>query len=145
MADLAPLDTDITLDQLNIDPFPIYKRLRANTPVLRVKSVNRTVLTKAADTKHVKSNPEIFSSDDPNTPMRRAFQSHTLMRKDGEAHMRERMAMAPAFGAKVIQNDWMPQYVKVAEDYVAQLPKGEVVDFFNAVGFLARPTPSVAR
>ncbi|OAN75260.1 cytochrome [Sulfitobacter sp. EhC04] len=130
MPTLAPLDESITLAQLDRDPYPIYRRLRAEAPVLRVKSAGRTLLTKAEDTKYVKDNPEIFSSDDPNTPMKRAFWSHTLMRKDGEDHKRERMAMAPAFSPKVIKNDWMPQYVKIAEEYVARLPRGEIVDIF---------------
>ena len=103
MSDLAPLDESITLQQLDEDPYPIYQRLRNEAPVLRVKATERTMLTKAEDTKYVKDNPELFSSDDPNTPMKRAFQAHTLMRKDGEAHMRERMAMAPAFSPKVIR------------------------------------------
>ena len=102
MSDLAPLDDSITLQQLDEDPYPIYQRLRNEAPVLRVKATGRTMLTKAEDTKYVKDNPELFSSDDPNTPMKRAFQAHTLMRKDGEAHLRERMAMAPAFSPKVI-------------------------------------------
>lgn len=131
MVQTAPVDTEITLDQLNIDPFPIYRRLRSQAPVCRVKSAGRTLLTKAEDTKYVKDNPEIFSSDDPNTPMKRAFWAHTLMRKDGEAHRRERMAMAPAFAPKVITQEWMPQYQKIAEAYVARLPKGEVVDLFE--------------
>ncbi|RYH03795.1 cytochrome P450 [Salipiger sp. IMCC34102] len=131
MADLAPINDHITLDQLDVDPFPIYRRLRAESPVVRVTSVGRTLLTKAADTKYVKDNPELFSSDDPNTPMKRAFWAHTLMRKDGEAHKRERMAMAPAFAPKVITNEWMPRYAKIAEEYVARLPKGEVVDLFH--------------
>lgn len=130
MSDLPPLDESITLDQLNVDPFPIYRRLRRDAPVIRVKAAGRTFLTKAVDTKYVKDNPELFSSDDPNTPMKRAFWAHTLMRKDGEAHRRERMAMAAAFAAKVIRDDWMPQYQKVAEAYVARLPRGEVVDLF---------------
>jgi hypothetical protein len=130
MAELAPLDTRITLDQLDRDPFPIYRRLRAEAPVLRVQSAGRTLLTRAADTRYVKDNPEIFSSDDPNTPMRRAFRAHTLMRKDGEAHRRERMAMAPAFAAKVIRDDWMPQYERIARDYIDRLPRGEIVDLF---------------
>ncbi|WP_121066573.1 cytochrome P450 [Chachezhania antarctica] len=130
MAELAPLDETITLEDLDRDPFPIYRRLRAEAPVCRVKAAGRTLLTKAADTKYVKDHPEIFSSDDPNTPMKRAFWAHTLMRKDGEAHLRERMAMAPAFAPKVIQTEWMPRYQKIAEDYVARLPKGEVVDLF---------------
>lgn len=130
---LAPLDDAITLQQLDQDPYPIYKRLRSETPVLRVKSVGRTLLTKAEDTKYVKDNPVIFSSNDPNTPMKRAFQAHTLMRKDGDDHMRERMAMAPAFSAKAIKYDWMPQYEKAAKEYVDRLPKGEVVDLFAAL------------
>jgi cytochrome P450 len=131
MTKQAPLDDQITLDQLDRDPFPIYRRLRTEAPVLRVKSAGRTLLTKATDTKYVKDNPEIFSSDDPNTPMKRAFRAHTLMRKDGEEHRRERMAMAPAFAARVIQNDWMPRYEEIARDYVGRLPRGEVVDLFS--------------
>ena len=73
MASPAPFDEKITLDQLNTDPFPIYRRLRAEAPVLKVKAVGRTLLTKAEDTKYVKDNPKTFSSDDPNTPMKRAF------------------------------------------------------------------------
>ncbi|WP_316014464.1 cytochrome P450 [Roseobacter sp. HKCCA0434] len=133
MAELAPLDETITLDQLDRDPFPIYRRLRAEAPVCRVKAAGRTFLTKAADTKYVKDNPALFSSDDPNTPMKRAFWSHTLMRKDGEEHLRERGAMAPAFGPRVIRDDWVPAYTKVAEKYVARLPRGEVVDLFPAL------------
>ena len=130
MTRLAPLDETITLDQLNREPFPIYRRLRREAPVLRVKAAGRTFLTKAADTKYVKDNPRLFSSDDPNTPMKRAFWAHTLMRKDGESHLRERMTMAPAFAPKVMQNEWIPQYRRIAEDYVARLPRGEVVDLF---------------
>jgi len=133
LTDLAPFDESVTLDALNLDPFPIYRRLRAEAPVCRIKSAGRTFLTKAADTKYVKDNPELFSSDDPNTPMKRAFGAHTLMRKDGDAHLRERMAMTPAFAPRVIQNEWMPQYRKIAEDYVARLPRGEVVDIFHVL------------
>ena len=133
MVDLAPLDEEITLQQLDEDPYPIYQRLRRDAPVLRVKATGRTLLTKAEDTKYVKDNPALFSSNDPNTPMKWAFQAHTLMRKDGDDHMRERMAMAPAFSPKVIRTDWMPQYMRVAEEYVSRLPRGETVDLFPAL------------
>ena len=122
---LPPQDDEISIADLVNDPYPIYRRLRAETPVLRVKSVGRTMLTKAGDTRHVKENPELFSSNDPNTPMKRAFRAHTLMRKDGEAHRRERMAMAMAFGAKVIQENWIPAYRKIAATYLDRLPAGE--------------------
>ncbi len=133
MSKPAPLDKTLTLAALDRDPFPIYRRLRAEAPVLRVKALGRTLLTKAADTRYVKDTPDLFSSDDPNTPMKRAFQAHTLMRKDGAAHARERMAMAPAFAPSVITKEWMPRYEQIAAEYVARLPRGEVVDLFAAL------------
>lgn len=129
----APENTEITLAQLDEDPFPIYKRLRRKAPVVQVKNAGRTFITKAVDTKYVKDNPEIFSSNDPNTPMRRAFWAHTLMRKDGQEHLRERMAMAPSFAPRVIRDEWIPEYEKIAKEYVARLPRGEVVDLFSAL------------
>lgn len=137
---LAPLDEEITIAALTDDPYPIYKRLRAETPVLRVKALGRTLLTKAADTRAVKENQDVFSANDPNTPMERAFGAHTLMRKDGEAHRLEREAMGPALTAKVIQSEWMPRYAKIADDYLDRLPKGEVVDLHKVISspFAAR-------
>jgi len=129
----APENTEITLAQLDEDPFPIYKRLRREAPIVQVKNAGRTFITKAVDTRYVKDNPEIFSSNDPNTPMRRAFWAHTLMRKDGQEHLRERMAMAPSFAPKVIRDEWVPEYEKIAKEYVARLPRGEVVDLFSAL------------
>jgi hypothetical protein len=35
---LAPLDETITIEELTRDPYPIYRRMRREAPVLRVKS-----------------------------------------------------------------------------------------------------------
>ena len=129
----APENTEITLAQLDEDPFPIYQRLRREAPIVQVKNAGRTFITKAVDTRYVKDNPEIFSSNDPNTPMRRAFWAHTLMRKDGQEHLRERIAMAPSFAPKVIRDEWVPEYEKIAKEYVARLPRGEVIDLFSTL------------
>lgn len=130
---LAPFDETITIDQLTRDPYPIYKRLRAQSPVLRVGSVGRTFLTKAADTKRVKEDPVTFSSDDPQTPMKRAFQATTLMRKDGKEHMRERMAMMSALMPKTIVEVWQPLYREIVAEYLDRLPRGEIVDFHKEI------------
>lgn len=129
-ASLAPLDETITIADLTRDPYPIYQRLRRDAPVLRVKSVGRTFLTKAADTKYVKDNAALFSSDDPNTPMKRAFLAHTLMRKDHDEHRAERMAMMPALMPKTIEAVWEPLYTQFAGEYLDRLPRGETVDLF---------------
>ncbi|WP_428651595.1 cytochrome P450 [Roseibium sp.] len=128
---VAPVDNTLTLADLTRDPYPIYRRMRAETPIIEVPAANRIFLTKARHTKMVKDDPELYSSDDPVTPMRRAFQAHTLMRKDGEVHRRERMAMQPAFAPKVIKTDWAVLYQKIAADYLDRLPRGETVDLFK--------------
>jgi len=48
-------------------------------------------------------------------------------------HRRERMAMAGAFKPQVIEQDWVPKYRAIAEEYVSRLPKGEIVDLFPAL------------
>jgi cytochrome P450 len=133
----APLDETIALADLTRDPYPIYRRLRRQAPVLRVKSVGRTFLTKWAHTKAVKDNAALFSSDDPNTPMKRAFLAHTLMRKDHDEHRTERMAMLPALMPKTIENVWAPLYARLASEYLDCLPRGEVDLFPTLAGPLA--------
>lgn len=139
LADL-PIDETIQINHLHADPYPIYRRLRAQSPVVRVPATKRIMLTRASETKYVKENWELFSSNDPLTPMKRAFQAHTLMRKDGPEHARERGAMAPAFGPRVIKGCWEPIYTRIAQDYVGRLPRGETVDLFSelAAPFAAR-------
>jgi len=88
-AGLAPLDEAITIEELTRDPYPNLQAPETRSARMRVKSVGRTFLTKAADTKYVKDNAALFSSDDPNTPMKRAFLAHTLMRKDHDEHRTE--------------------------------------------------------
>ena len=88
------------------------------------------MITKAVDTRAVKDNPILLSSNDPTTPMERAFEAHTLMRKDGEVHLRERNAMMPTFAPKYIKNHWLPIYDKLADEYLDSLPKDDVIDLF---------------
>ncbi len=126
-----PINETVTLADLTKDPYPIYRQMRAETPVVRVAQTNRIFVTTAEHTKWIKENPEIFSSDDPMTPMKPAFQAHTLMRKDGAEHRAERMAMQPSFSPKVIRSDWAELYEKIAEEYVSRLPRGETVDLFS--------------
>lgn len=131
MVNTAPTDDSITIPDLIRDPYVIYKRLRNSTPVVQVPAIGRTLLTKAEHTKFAKANPDLFSADDPNTPMKRAFHAHTLMRKDGDEHLRERNAMAPAFSPRNIRGHWTQIYTDIGQEYVDRLPRGETVDLFT--------------
>ena len=125
-----PTDNSLTLDQLIDDPYPIYKRLRKQAPVLKVPALKRILITKAVDTQYIKMNPELFSSDDPNTPMERAFGAKTLMRRDGNDHLRLRQAMMPSMSPAQVKNIWSKQIEAIAADYIDQLPANETIDLF---------------
>ena len=127
-----PTDNSLTLDQLIDDPYPIYKRLRKQAPVLKVPALKRILITKAVDTQYIKMNPELFSSDDPNTPMERAFGAKTLMRRDGNDHLRLRQAMMPSMSPAQVKNIWSKQIEAIAADYIDQLPANETIDLFSA-------------
>lgn len=129
----APVNDRVTLPQLIDDPYPIFRAMRAETPVVDVPCLRRTLLTKAADCKMVKDNPGLFSNNDPTTPMERAFEAHTLMRKDGAAHQRERRAMMPTFGRGNLRDIWVPMYERFAEEYLDRLPRDETIDLFPAL------------
>jgi len=131
-AKAVPVDEAITIAQLTTDPYSIYAKCRAESPVLKVSAVGRIFLTKAADTRYVKQHPHIFSSDDPNTPMERAFEAKTLMRRDGDDHNRLRNAMMPAMSPQSVKQDWSARIAQICDEYIDKLPVGEPVDFFSA-------------
>lgn len=128
---MYPTDESISIEQLVVDPYPIYRRMRAEQPVVYVPAVGRILITKAKDTQQIKMDPVLFSSDDPNTPMERAFGAKTLMRRDGDDHMRLRQAMMPAMSPGQVKRVWTQQIERIAIQYINSLPRGETIDFFT--------------
>ena len=125
-----PIDSATQMKHLTEDPYPIYKRYRAESPVVHVASIDRTFITKYDDCRYVKNNPDIFSSNDSSAPMERAFQAQTLMKKDGKEHQSERNAMAMAYTPKSIVDVWQSVHVEIAEEFVDRLPQNETIDLF---------------
>ena len=125
-----PIDSATQMKHLTEDPYPIYKRYRAESPVVHVASIDRTFITKYDDCRYVKNNPDIFSSNDSSAPMERAFQAQTLMKKDGKEHQSERNAMAMAYTPKSIIEVWQSVHTEIAEEFVARLPQNETIDLF---------------
>ena len=127
---VIPIDSSTQMKHLTEDPYPIYKRYRAESPVVHVASIDRTFITKYEDCRYVKNNPDIFSSKDSSAPMERAFQAQTLMKKDGDEHQSERNAMAMAYTPKSIVDVWQSVHVEIAEEFVDRLPQNETIDLF---------------
>lgn len=127
----VPTDTETTLAMLESDPASVYRRLRRETPIVRLAALGRIIFSKADDTHRIKSDTEHFGCYDTTTPMQRAFRGHTLMRKDGPEHVRERNAMAGAFTADTVKNHWRPGFESIVDELLERLPKQGTVDLFT--------------
>ncbi len=125
---MVPIDSQTSLAMLEETPDEVYRRLRRETPIVRLQAIDRIVFTKAADVYRVKTDTEHFGSSDTTTPMQKAFGGHTLMRKDGCEHLRERHAMAGAFEPSLLQQKWRPEFERLTEDVLEQLPGQGTVD-----------------
>ncbi|MCR9212341.1 MAG: cytochrome P450 [Proteobacteria bacterium] len=124
----VPIDRTTTLFMLDENPEEVYRRLRREMPIARIEAIDRIVFTKAADVRRVKTDMEHFGSFDTTTPMQRAFGGHTLMRKDGCDHMRERHAMEGAFEPSLLSDRWKKSFEHLTDNLLDQLNGKEAVD-----------------
>ena len=127
-----PVDTQITTEMLENTPAQVYAHLRDTQPIVRLQALGgRIVFTKAEDVTRVKTDAAHFWSSDTTSPMQRAFGGHTLMRKDGCPHLRERRAMMPALTPEYIQH-WQPTFEELTNKLLDQLATQDTVDLSSA-------------
>ncbi len=125
------LGQQVRLAELHADPYPIYQRLRANEPVSFVPAANRYLVTRYEDIVHLERNPEIFSADEAKSLMKRVM-GHTMLRKDGDAHKRERLAAEPALRPGVVKNHWMPVFRQIVDELIDDVIAEGRTDLFHS-------------
>ena len=60
--------TEITLEQLEADPYPVYAQLRNEEPVCFVEAVGLWLVTRWDDVQYVDKTPDLFTGEtDPST------------------------------------------------------------------------------
>jgi cytochrome P450 len=88
--------TEITVEQLEADPYPIYKQLREDEPVCFVESVGLWLVTRWDDVQYVDKTPELFTGDTEPSTLRRTF-GDNLLASEGAYHDRIRSIIYPWF------------------------------------------------
>lgn len=88
--------TEISVEQLEADPYPIYKQLRAEEPVCFVESVGLWLVTRWDDVQHVDKSPDVFSGETEPSTLRRTFGAN-LLASEGAYHSRIRGIIYPWF------------------------------------------------
>ena len=88
--------TEISVEQLESDPYPIYKQLREEEPVCFVDSVGLWLVTRWDDVQHVDKSPDLFSGETEPSTLRRTFGAN-LLASEGDYHSRIRKIIYPWF------------------------------------------------
>jgi cytochrome P450 len=88
--------TEISVGQLESDPYPVYKQLRAEEPVCFVDSVGLWLVTRWDDVQHVDKSPEVYTGETEPSTLRRTFGAN-LLASEGAYHSRIRSIIYPWF------------------------------------------------
>ncbi|MGD6741721.1 cytochrome P450 [Streptomyces sp. BH106] len=76
----------VTVTDLETDPYPIYRRLRAEAPVCYVPAVDLWLVTRRADVAAVGNDPDTFTAALPDAPVNRAFGEPNILTATGDTH-----------------------------------------------------------
>lgn len=108
--------------ELYRDPYPIYERLRAESPVAWVPSLNRYLVTTFDECFHIELDQELFSAFEPEetSTMVRSM-GRSMLRKDDPEHKRDRDASARPLRPVTIKKIWLEQFEQTADRHIARL------------------------
>ncbi|WP_179220409.1 cytochrome P450 [Rhodococcus sp. NCIMB 12038] len=117
-ATCVPVADWVTLEDLDRDPYPIYARLREESPVAWVPAAGRFFLTRFADCRHVEADQGTFTAVDPGHRMNRTH-GVTMLRKDDPEHADDRRAVNNVLRVEQAQKIWRPIFTDNARKLLA--------------------------
>jgi cytochrome P450 len=103
MSSTQTIGSTITVEDLEGDPYPIYKRLRDEEPVSWVESVGLWLVTRWDDVMYVDKQPDLFTGETEPSTLNRTF-GKNLLGSEGPYHDRIRSIIYPWFRVGAIGN-----------------------------------------
>ncbi|WP_306319108.1 MULTISPECIES: cytochrome P450 [unclassified Streptomyces] len=131
----------VTVADLERDPYPVYRRLRAEAPVCYVPAVDLWLVTRRADVAAVGNDPDTFTAALPDAPVNRAFGEPNILTAAGATHRELRGSLEGKYKPREVAR-YIDDLVEpiVAERLKALEGKGEVdllAEFFEPVSVRA--------
>jgi cytochrome P450 len=131
----------ISIDQLEIDPYPVYARLRREQPVAFIPAANVWFATRWSDVETVTKSPELFSAEAPTSPVEISFGKPTILTTDGPVHDELRGGIEPHYKPRKVK-DYIEALVRpIAEACLATVMKSGhvdlIADYFEPVSALS--------
>jgi cytochrome P450 len=138
---VSDFGSQITVSELERDPYPIYARLREESPVAWVPAVGMWLATSWETALEVASEPELFAADMPESPIDRSFGSPTILTCDGEAHAELRGSIDPKYRPHAVDeyiDDLVTPIVTARLDALAEIGEVDIMaELFEPVSVLS--------
>ncbi len=99
----SPTADDVTVADLERDPYPIYARLRREAPVCYVPAVQLWFVTRWEDVVAGAEDPVRFPASFPGSPLDRTLGGHSVLTVDGDEHERMRVPMEQTLRPRKIE------------------------------------------
>jgi cytochrome P450 len=93
----------VTVEDLDRDPYPIYTRLRREAPVCYVPAVGLWFVTRWQDVEYAASHPELYDSRVLPSPLDRTMGGESILVVDGEPQKRLRAMLDPSLRPRVVE------------------------------------------
>lgn len=103
------------------DPYPTYRRLRAEAPVAWVPELNKVLVTSHTGCHTVEQDQTLFTANVSAATMNRAIGAQPMLRKDDPEHAADRAPVNPVLRPKPIREVWGPVFTRNAETYLDAL------------------------
>ncbi len=121
---MRPPEFGIDISVFRSDPYPTLTQMRETAPIAYVPQLGAIVFTQRDDIFTCEKNIEVFSSHQPEGLMNKLM-GHNMMRKDGEAHQRERKTIFPSVSPKTVRDVWRVRFQSDADRIIEELiPRG---------------------
>ena len=136
-ARLPAVAHEVTLEALDVDPYPLVARLRDEAPVCFAPGLDRWLVSPRNLVVQVVEDAVGFPTDSPRSLIGTTF-GRQMLSTDGDEHRRHRSAYAPAFRPRTLRTERADGVTRRADRIVGGLISGD--DLTTAASLMAVET-----
>ncbi len=115
------LADDITIADLENDPYPVYAHLRQTAPIAYIPAANVWFATRMAEVEAITKFPARFSPEAATSPVSRSFGTPNILTTEGPVHAELRGGIEPHYRPRAVAGYVEALVRPIAESYLARI------------------------